>query len=120
MNPAGLSPPAGTAAELVGNLRPAPLQNPAENGTITYTQHCAFPDRGTAVQSRKGKINQHGDKEFTMAHTVTSECVACGACVDTCPVGAITMEDKAVVDAASCVDCGACEGVCPTGAIQAE
>ena len=55
-----------------------------------------------------------------MAHTVSSECVACGACVDTCPVGAITMEDKAVVDAASCVDCGACEGVCPTGAIQAE
>ena len=34
-----------------------------------------------------------------MAHTVSSECVACGACVDTCPVGAITMEDKAVVDA---------------------
>ena len=31
-----------------------------------------------------------------MAHTVSSECVACGACVDTCPVGAITMEDKAV------------------------
>ena len=55
-----------------------------------------------------------------MAHTVSSECVACGACVDTCPVGAITMEDKAVVDAASCVDCGACEGVCPTGAIPAE
>ena len=49
-----------------------------------------------------------------MAHTVSSECVACGACVDTCPVGAISMEDKAVVDAASC------EGVCPTGAIQAE
>ena len=35
-----------------------------------------------------------------MAHKVTDECVACGACVDTCPVGAITMEDKAVVDAA--------------------
>ena len=61
-----------------------------------------------------------GDKEITMAHKVTDECVACGACVDTCPVGAITMEDKAVVDAATCVDCGACEGVCPTGALQAE
>ena len=55
-----------------------------------------------------------------MAHTVSSECVACGACVDTCPVGAITMEDKAVVDAAPCVDGGACEGVGPTGAIPAE
>ena len=80
---------------------------------------CAIPG-----SSRAGPVGyntiQHGDKEFTMAHTVSSECVACGACVDTCPVGAISLEDKAVVDAASCVDCGACEGVCPTGAIQAE
>ena len=79
---------------------------------------CAIP--GSSRAGPVGEINQHGDKEFTMAHTVSSECVACGACVDTCPVGAISMEDKAVVDAASCVDCGACEGVCPTGAIQAE
>ena len=55
-----------------------------------------------------------------MALTVSSVCVACGACVDTCPVGAISMADKAVVDASACVDCGACEGVCPTGAIQPE
>ena len=48
-----------------------------------------------------------------MAHKVTDECVACGACVDTCPVGAISLEDKAVVDASACVDCGACEGACP-------
>ena len=55
-----------------------------------------------------------------MAHSVNESCVACGACVDTCPVGAITLEDKAVVNADTCIDCGACEGVCPTGAIQAE
>ena len=55
-----------------------------------------------------------------MAFAINDTCVACGACESQCPVGAISMEDKAVVDAASCVDCGACEGVCPTGAIQAE
>ncbi len=55
-----------------------------------------------------------------MAHTVSSDCVACGACVDTCPVGAISMADKAVVDASACIDCGACEGACPTGAIKPE
>ena len=53
-----------------------------------------------------------------MAHTVSSECVACGACVDTCPVGAISMADKAVVDASACVDCGAWGGFSPTGPIQ--
>lgn len=56
-----------------------------------------------------------------MAHKVSDECVACGACVDTCPVSAITLGDtKAEIDADTCVDCGACEGVCPTGAIAAE
>ena len=67
---------------------------------------CAIPGSSRAGPVRYNTI-QHGDKEFTMAHTVSSECVACGACVDTCPVGAISLEDKAVVDAASCVDCGA-------------
>ena len=38
---------------------------------------------------------------------------AAGACVDTCPVGAISMEDKAVVDAASCVGAIACRAFAP-------
>lgn len=47
------------------------------------------------------------------------KCVGCGACIDTCPVGALEMKnDKAVVDAETCVDCGACIGACPTEAIE--
>lgn len=46
-------------------------------------------------------------------------CTGCGACVDTCPVEAISMEnDKAVVDAGTCVDCGACVDECPVEAIS--
>ena len=54
-----------------------------------------------------------------MATTVDAEkCTACGACVDVCPVEAITMnEDVAVVDAENCTDCGACADECPTEAI---
>lgn len=55
-----------------------------------------------------------------MAHVVDSNCISCGACVDTCPVSAITLEDQAVVDAGACIDCGACEGACPVGAIKPE
>ena len=74
-----------------------------------------------AVQCGGGRNSSSTEiRSFTMAHTVSDECVACGACVDTCPVGAITLGDKAEVDASACVDCGACEGVCPTGAIKAE
>ena len=55
-----------------------------------------------------------------MAHTVSDECIACGACVDTCPVGAIELGDKAVINPDVCVDCDACEDACPVAAIKAE
>jgi ferredoxin len=56
-----------------------------------------------------------------MAHVITNECLACGACADTCPVGAIVLGDNGIyVINNDCVDCGACEGVCPVEAIKAE
>ena len=55
-----------------------------------------------------------------MAHKITDECVACGACADTCPVGAIAPGDIYVVDPDVCIDCGACADTCPVAAPQAE
>ena len=56
-----------------------------------------------------------------MAHFITDECSACGACSETCPVGAISLGDKGIyVINDECVDCGACEDACPVGAIKAE
>ena len=57
-----------------------------------------------------------------MAHVITNECLACGACADTCPVGAIVLDEaKGIyVINSDCVDCGACEDACPVGAIKAE
>jgi len=54
-----------------------------------------------------------------MAVTIDKEkCTACGACVDVCPVDAITIEDKAVVDEDTCIDCGTCVDECPVEAIS--
>lgn len=50
---------------------------------------------------------------------IADQCVSCGACVATCPFGAITMEDKAVITEA-CTACGACIEACPVGAIVRE
>lgn len=46
-------------------------------------------------------------------------CVACGACVKVCPLGAITVYRgcNAVVDADRCVGCGKCAKECPAGCI---
>jgi len=48
-------------------------------------------------------------------------CTGCEACVDACPVEAISMEDDlAVVDADACTDCESCMDVCPVEAISME
>jgi ferredoxin len=46
------------------------------------------------------------------------ECIACGACVDACPVEAITLEETAVIDAEKCTDCGTCVEECPVDALE--
>ncbi|MBN2144401.1 MAG: 4Fe-4S binding protein [Candidatus Aureabacteria bacterium] len=49
------------------------------------------------------------------------KCVGCGACVDVCPAGAISIvDDKAVIDADKCMDCGECMQICPQDAIYPE
>ena len=53
-----------------------------------------------------------------MAYKISAECVACGSCAGTCPVGAIS-EGTPYVIGDTCVDCGACAAVCPVNAITA-
>lgn len=47
-------------------------------------------------------------------------CTGCEACVDECPVDAISMNDDgiAVVDEEECTDCEACVDICPVEAIS--
>ncbi|MCK8816943.1 4Fe-4S binding protein [Natroniella sulfidigena] len=50
--------------------------------------------------------------------TITDECVACGVCVDECPVEAIAEGDDKYEISEDCVDCGVCEDSCPVEAIE--
>lgn len=56
-----------------------------------------------------------------MAYIITDDCIACGACIDECPVGCISEQDgKIVIDKDTCAECGSCAEVCPVGAPKAE
>ena len=53
-------------------------------------------------------------------HLIDPEiCIRCNTCEATCPVGAITHDDRNyVVDASKCNLCMACISPCPTGSID--
>ena len=54
-----------------------------------------------------------------MAHKISEECIACGVCVDVCPVEAISEGDPYyIIDPELCTDCGACVDECPVEAIS--
>ena len=45
-------------------------------------------------------------------------CNGCGACISSCPAGAIVVEDGAVrIDYGKCIGCGKCRAACPSGAV---
>ncbi len=53
-----------------------------------------------------------------MAYVINEDCIACGTCIDECPVDAISEGDIYVIDPEVCTDCGTCAEVCPTEAIH--
>ncbi len=56
-----------------------------------------------------------------MAHFIDpNKCTACGDCIDSCPVEAISEGKFYVINADDCTDCGACVGECTHDAIEAQ
>lgn len=50
------------------------------------------------------------------------KCIACGACIEICPVGAISWatNGKSSIDPKKCIKCHSCESICPVEAITIE
>ena len=58
----------------------------------------------------KGNVKPKADPDL---------CTTCGACVDHCPVSALTMEEAIpVVEADTCIACFCCQEICPEKAMS--
>ena len=53
-----------------------------------------------------------------MAYVINEDCIACGSCIDECPVVAISEGEIYKIDPDTCSDCGTCADVCPSDAIN--
>ena len=59
-------------------------------------------------------ISPRAEKLYTR-----TKCIGCGACVNACPVGALTLTQADIVtDRSLCRACGRCAEVCPTLAME--
>lgn len=53
-----------------------------------------------------------------MAYVISEDCIACGTCIDECPVEAISEGDIYSINPDVCTECGTCADVCPSEAIH--
>jgi uncharacterized protein (DUF362 family)/Pyruvate/2-oxoacid:ferredoxin oxidoreductase delta subunit len=62
------------------------------------------------LMSTKSRVRPQADQDL---------CTACGACIDHCPVSALSMQENfPVVDADSCITCFCCQEICPEKAMS--
>lgn len=96
------------------------LQTIQIDGALQVLDNFKLPPLGgeailanTAIQqlmSAKAQVKPKADPEL---------CTACGACVDHCPVSALTMTGTVpVADAQRCIACFCCQEICPEKAMS--
>ncbi len=76
----------------------------------------ALKNIGMGLGTREGKMAMHQVFNLEIA---SSDCIACGKCVQECPVDAISINGGAAsIDQDKCIGCGMCIAVCPEDAVE--
>ena len=60
------------------------------------------------------------NKKKKYAYIPQAQCVACGSCINACPLNAITIQKGcyAIVSTDKCAGCGKCAKECPASIIE--
>lgn len=83
-------------------------------GHVLFGFGGAIKNIGMGSGSRSGKLEMHSK----IKPSVGAGCIACGQCVETCPVGAIRIEGQtAVIAEGKCIGCAMCISACDEGAV---
>lgn len=70
------------------------------------------------LMERVRKLERDVRPTSLLAFVDPEKCIACGACLDLCPAGALWLDRIAHVDPARCMGCGRCVEACSQGAIR--
>ncbi len=85
-------------------------------GHIMSSYAGAIKNVGMGMSCRSGKQVQHSSVKPSV---ISKKCVMCGACIEICPVAAISKNnDKALINSKVCVGCGECLCACLYDAIS--
>ncbi|MCK4476803.1 MAG: 4Fe-4S dicluster domain-containing protein, partial [Methanophagales archaeon] len=78
--------------------------------------------QGSGAASRAARLLVTGKTKIEGITAASDEsCIGCGLCVDVCPYGALTLDEKenqVMVVEAICKGCGTCAATCPVGAME--
>jgi NADPH-dependent glutamate synthase beta subunit-like oxidoreductase/ferredoxin len=103
------------------NGRPRPDRGAAERRRALPLLDAPPSEPFAAVSPRAAtRAGEEAARCFDCARlpVVTGECTGCGRCAESCPTGAITLEDaRPTVDAEICNRCGVCVDQCPEGVL---
>lgn len=102
-----------------GSPQYAPQMDREQELELLKSEAQSMEEQIQAVKKRISEIDKVPAGKSGLIAVVDSEkCVSCGVCQETCPTGAISVEETARIDPKKCTGCGECIAGCPTTALS--